>query len=283
MASISPIHASDGSPRYVVNYRDPEDRQRRKSFRKKADAEAFRNTVEADKLRGTYLDVDAGRVTFRDYAAEWLANRTFDRTTYEATDLRLRVHVLPSHRSPAAAADQAVDHPRIDADDGPVGHLPPRHPGQRLGNLRRRGRRRPDREEPVQGWIRHATVRSSPQSRAVASRAGQCHARRPPRALPAGCHAGFRPGPPAGRDLRPLPHRLQLPRWHGRGPATGANPRRQQTRLRSAEGSQDADRPTAFERRGRGQRSHGRVPAGAREPPVADAGEAPSVWPFRFC
>jgi len=95
MASISPTRARDGSPRYVVNYRDPEDRQRRKSFRKKVDAEAFRNTVEADKLRGTYLDVDAGRVTFRDYAAEWLANRTFDRTTYEATELRLRVHVLP--------------------------------------------------------------------------------------------------------------------------------------------------------------------------------------------
>lgn len=95
MASISATRASDGSPRYVVNYRDPEDRQRRKSFRRKVDAEAFRNTVEADKLRGTYLDVDAGRITFRQYADEWLASRTFDRTTYEATELRLRVHVLP--------------------------------------------------------------------------------------------------------------------------------------------------------------------------------------------
>lgn len=95
MASISTSRATDGSPRYVVNYRDPEDRQRRKSFRKKVDAEAFRNTVEADKLRGTYLDVDAGRVTFGAYAEDWLASRTFDRTTYEATELRLRVHVLP--------------------------------------------------------------------------------------------------------------------------------------------------------------------------------------------
>ncbi len=34
-------------------------------------------------------------MTFRDYATQWLAGRTFDRTTYEATEIRLRVHVLP--------------------------------------------------------------------------------------------------------------------------------------------------------------------------------------------
>ena len=51
MASISPGRpADDGSPRYVVNYRDPEGRQRRKTFRRKAEAVAFRSTVEADKL-----------------------------------------------------------------------------------------------------------------------------------------------------------------------------------------------------------------------------------------
>lgn len=95
MASISTALASDGKPRYVVNYRDPDNCQRRKSFRRKVDAEAFRNTVEADKLRGTYLDVDAGRITVREYAGQWLESRTFDRTTYEATEMRLRVHVLP--------------------------------------------------------------------------------------------------------------------------------------------------------------------------------------------
>ncbi len=95
MASISAERASDGSPRYVVNYRDPGNRQRRKTFPRKAEAERFRNLVEADKLRGTYLDVDAGRVTFSAYASQWLASRTFDRSTYDATELRLRLHVLP--------------------------------------------------------------------------------------------------------------------------------------------------------------------------------------------
>lgn len=95
MASLTTSKASDGTPRYVVNYRNPDNRQRRKSFRRKAEAEAFRSTVEADKLRGTYIDLDAGRVTFAEYAAGWLAGRTFDPSTYEATELRLRIHVLP--------------------------------------------------------------------------------------------------------------------------------------------------------------------------------------------
>lgn len=95
MASLTTAKANDGTARYVVNYRDLDNRQRRKSFRRKAEAEAFRNTVEADKLRGTYIDIDAGRVTFGEYAAEWLAGRTFEETTYEATELRLRLHVLP--------------------------------------------------------------------------------------------------------------------------------------------------------------------------------------------
>ncbi|WP_148615126.1 site-specific integrase [Nocardioides rubriscoriae] len=97
MASISSGRpADDGSPRYVVNYRDPEGRQRRKTFRRKAEAAAFRNTVEADKLRGTYLDVDAGRISFRAYAEGWLDSRTFSPLTYEATELRLRLHVFPT-------------------------------------------------------------------------------------------------------------------------------------------------------------------------------------------
>jgi integrase len=95
MASITTATGSDGKPRYIVNYRDPEGRQRRKTFPKKKFADDFRSTVEADKLRGTYLDADAGRVTFKAYATQWLEAQTFDRSSYEATELRLRLHVFP--------------------------------------------------------------------------------------------------------------------------------------------------------------------------------------------
>lgn len=96
MASLTTTENSDGTPRYIVNYRDLEQCQRRKSFRRKAEATAFRSTVEADKLRGTYVDPRAGRVAFAEYAADWLACRSFDPSTYEATAGRLRLHVLPT-------------------------------------------------------------------------------------------------------------------------------------------------------------------------------------------
>lgn len=95
MASITEGRGSDGKPRYIVNYREPDGRQRRKTFRKKGAASAFANTVEADKLRGAYIDPDAGRISFRKYAWDWLSAQTFEQSTREATELRLRLHILP--------------------------------------------------------------------------------------------------------------------------------------------------------------------------------------------
>jgi len=83
--------------RYRVRYTDPDGRERSKSFpdRGKRAAEAFLVTVEADKLRGTYIDPQAGRISLRRYASGWLAAQTFDESTREATEVRLRVHVYP--------------------------------------------------------------------------------------------------------------------------------------------------------------------------------------------
>lgn len=84
-----------GKPRYDVNYREPDGRRRRKTFLKRSDADTFASTVEADKVRGTYIDRDAGRITFKKYADDWLKGQTFESTTREAVELRLRLHVYP--------------------------------------------------------------------------------------------------------------------------------------------------------------------------------------------
>lgn len=94
MASISK-RTVGGKPRWDTNYREPDGRKRRKTFLKKSDAERFASTVEADKSRGLYLDPDAGRITFKKYATEWLAAQTFEATTRERVGGRLRVHVFP--------------------------------------------------------------------------------------------------------------------------------------------------------------------------------------------
>ena len=78
--------------RWQARYWDPEDNQRNKDFDRKQDAERFLAAMTSDVLRGTYVDPDAGRVTFRDFAKSWLASQTFTETTREATELRLRLH-----------------------------------------------------------------------------------------------------------------------------------------------------------------------------------------------
>lgn len=81
--------------RYRVRYRDPAGASRNKSFDRKADADRFAATVEADKARGVFVDPNAGRITLREYGDAWLAMQTFDASTREAVESRLRVHVYP--------------------------------------------------------------------------------------------------------------------------------------------------------------------------------------------
>lgn len=66
------IRKREGRPSpWEAVYREPDGRQRTKAFRRKADASAFLSTVEADKLRGSYLDPSAGKVTVRAFAGKW--------------------------------------------------------------------------------------------------------------------------------------------------------------------------------------------------------------------
>src|SRR4051794_25962754 len=53
---------TDAGPRYDVRYRDPEGKQRKRTFARKVDADRFAVTVAADVIHGRYLDPDAGRI-----------------------------------------------------------------------------------------------------------------------------------------------------------------------------------------------------------------------------
>ena len=82
--------------RWRVRYLDPSGAERSKSFARKDDAQRFKTGVEADVLRGTYADPDAGKVTLRRYADGWLRAQTFDEATRDSQERRLRLHVYPA-------------------------------------------------------------------------------------------------------------------------------------------------------------------------------------------
>jgi integrase len=81
--------------RWRVRYLDPDGRERSRSFARKLDAENFRAQADADILRGTYLDPDAGRMTLRAYAGEWAKGWHADSARGEKVRSHLANHILP--------------------------------------------------------------------------------------------------------------------------------------------------------------------------------------------
>lgn len=79
-----------------ARYRDPEGKEHARHFDRKADAQRWLDQVTSDLVRGTYVDPKAGQLRFGSFAEEWLAAQTFDVSTHEAVELRLRVHILPT-------------------------------------------------------------------------------------------------------------------------------------------------------------------------------------------
>ncbi|CAN5679875.1 hypothetical protein BH24ACT26_BH24ACT26_16790 [soil metagenome] len=82
---------------WEVRYRDPQRRDRSKTFRTKAEAEAFSDAVETDIARGHYLDPQLGKKTFGEWAQEWLEGREpeIKPTTLMSYRGLLDVHLLP--------------------------------------------------------------------------------------------------------------------------------------------------------------------------------------------
>lgn len=81
---------------WQVRYRAPDGKQRSRQFARKVDAQRFAATTEADKLRGTYVDPAAGKVTFRAFGEAWLDAQAVDAKTREGAASRLRAHLVPA-------------------------------------------------------------------------------------------------------------------------------------------------------------------------------------------
>lgn len=81
---------------YLARYRGHDGRERSKSFRRKVDAQRFLATVEADMVRGTFIDPAHGRRSFGDYALEWQTAQVHRPTTREQVASHLRNHMLPA-------------------------------------------------------------------------------------------------------------------------------------------------------------------------------------------
>ncbi|WP_026452946.1 tyrosine-type recombinase/integrase [Saccharomonospora iraqiensis] len=58
--------------RWLVRWRDPQGRQRKKSFKRKAEAESYAASLEHGLRSGSYIAPDAGRVSVGEWATRWL-------------------------------------------------------------------------------------------------------------------------------------------------------------------------------------------------------------------
>jgi len=83
---------------WEVRYRDPQRRDRSKTFRTKAQAEAFADAVETDIDRGQFLDPQLGKKTLGEWATEWLEARRSEikPKTFMSYEGLLRTHILPA-------------------------------------------------------------------------------------------------------------------------------------------------------------------------------------------
>ena len=82
--------------KWVARWRDPDGRQRSRSFDRKLDAGRFLAAVQTEMDRGLYRDPRAGQITLAEYAKTWRAGLTTDAPSREATEIRWRVHILPA-------------------------------------------------------------------------------------------------------------------------------------------------------------------------------------------
>ncbi|HET9444540.1 MAG TPA: site-specific integrase [Acidimicrobiales bacterium] len=111
--------------RWEASYRDPQRRERTKTFATRREADRWLVSVKTDVARGHYVDPRLARSYFRDWAEEWMATTAHlkpkTRTGYDSD---LRIHVLPVFGDMAVGSIQQIDVRRFVADMVATGAAP---------------------------------------------------------------------------------------------------------------------------------------------------------------
>ncbi|GAB3454124.1 tyrosine-type recombinase/integrase [Kineococcus endophyticus] len=91
MASIK--KRPDG--RWRARYRDAGGKEHARHFDRKVDGQRWLDEVTASVVTGQYVDPNAGKVSFREYAEQWRAAQVHRPTTQAHTETMLRRHAYP--------------------------------------------------------------------------------------------------------------------------------------------------------------------------------------------
>ena len=81
--------------RWRVRYRDPGKRLRAESYKRKTNAERRRDELSAEILTGRFVDPDAGKVTFKEYAEHWRTLQVHRGNTEDQVDVVLEIRTYP--------------------------------------------------------------------------------------------------------------------------------------------------------------------------------------------
>lgn len=92
MASIQKL--PNGKRR--ARYRDASGRERARHFDRKVDAQRWLDEVTASIVTGQYVDPNAGRITFREYAEQWRAAQVHRPNSQAHVETMLRRHAYPT-------------------------------------------------------------------------------------------------------------------------------------------------------------------------------------------
>lgn len=96
MATIRPKTLGNGKRAFQVRWNDLSGRECSKQYATEAAAKEHKTRVEADMMRGSYVDPNAGKVTFQAYSDEWLSKQgQYAETTARRQEITLRRHIYP--------------------------------------------------------------------------------------------------------------------------------------------------------------------------------------------